>query len=248
MYVTAFCSQKGGSGKTTLSGHLAVQAELAGFGPVALIDCDPQGSLAAWWNSRANKAPAFVRTSLDRLGADLDRLRESGFRHVVIDTPPAISQPILRVMLKSDLVVVPTRPSPHDLRAVRGTLDLIERAEATAVFVLNGAPVRGQITSEAAVALSQYGTVAPTFVHNRTLMASSMTDGRTVMEVRPECRSAQEISALWSYLVERYGRLRNRQVFQEVHRPVPRGFGRRGTDGDTQPTDNRIQELVGEVA
>ena len=28
MHVVALCSQKGGSGKTTLSGHLAVQAEL----------------------------------------------------------------------------------------------------------------------------------------------------------------------------------------------------------------------------
>ena len=64
MRVLALCSQKGGSGKTTLSGHLAVQAELAGAGHVALIDTDPQGSLAAWWNERQSEAPAFVSTSL----------------------------------------------------------------------------------------------------------------------------------------------------------------------------------------
>ena len=44
--ILALASQKGGSGKTTLSGHLAVQAQLAGDGPVVLIDIDPQGSLA----------------------------------------------------------------------------------------------------------------------------------------------------------------------------------------------------------
>jgi len=33
-------SQKGGSGKTTLSGHLAVQAQSVGAGPVVLIDID----------------------------------------------------------------------------------------------------------------------------------------------------------------------------------------------------------------
>jgi cellulose biosynthesis protein BcsQ len=32
MRVVALCSKKGGSGKTTLSGHLGVQAELAGAG------------------------------------------------------------------------------------------------------------------------------------------------------------------------------------------------------------------------
>jgi chromosome partitioning protein len=47
MRVLAVTSQKGGSGKTTLSGHLAVQAELSGAGPVVLVDTDPQGSLTA---------------------------------------------------------------------------------------------------------------------------------------------------------------------------------------------------------
>jgi chromosome partitioning protein len=42
MIVVAVASQKGGSGKTTLSGHLAVEAERAGAGPVTLIDPDPQ--------------------------------------------------------------------------------------------------------------------------------------------------------------------------------------------------------------
>ena len=51
--VLVFASQKGGSGKTTLSGHIAVEAERSGDGPVALIDTDPQGSLAKWWNARA---------------------------------------------------------------------------------------------------------------------------------------------------------------------------------------------------
>src|SRR3546814_9478621 len=43
MRVLAMASQKGGSGKTTLSGHLAVQAQLAGAGPVVLIDIDQIG-------------------------------------------------------------------------------------------------------------------------------------------------------------------------------------------------------------
>ena len=71
MRVLAMASQKGGSGKTTLSGHLAVQAQLAGAGPVCLIDIDPQGSLADWWNERQDEMPAFAQTTVARLASDL---------------------------------------------------------------------------------------------------------------------------------------------------------------------------------
>ena len=90
MRVLAMASQKGGSGKTTLSGHLAVQAQLAGAGPVCLIDIDPQGSLADWWNEREADMPAFAQTTVARLASDLEVLRQQGFRLAVIDTPPAI--------------------------------------------------------------------------------------------------------------------------------------------------------------
>ena len=234
MQVISLCSQKGGSGKTTLTGHLAVQAAQQGQGPVALIDCDPQGSLAAWWNSREAAQPAFLETTLATLGADLQRLRDQGFRYAFIDTPPAVSMPILRVMEQSDLVVIPTRPSPHDLRAVRATLDLAERAGKPLIFVVNGAAPRARITSDAAVALSQHGTVAPSFICHRIALASSMIDGRTVMEIDPEHRASEEIVALWTYLEERLVRLANRLAFHR-QRPTTRAFGRRGDEALDAP-------------
>src|SRR3546814_12798307 len=80
MRVLAVASQKGGSGKTTLSGHLAVQAQLAGAGPVVLIDIDPQGSLPDWWNERDTDYPAFAQPTVARLAADLGVLRQQGFK------------------------------------------------------------------------------------------------------------------------------------------------------------------------
>ena len=64
MIVVAVASQKGGAGKTTLAGHLAVEAEQAGFGPVTLIDTDPQGSLSQWWNTRAARTPQFAKVPI----------------------------------------------------------------------------------------------------------------------------------------------------------------------------------------
>ncbi|MEO0410932.1 MAG: ParA family protein [Pseudomonadota bacterium] len=232
MRIVAFASQKGGSGKTTLSGHMAVAAQRAGFGPVVLIDTDPQGSLSDWWNEREADSPAFAQTTITRLNADLDALREQGFKLAVIDTPPAITTAIQAVVSVADLVVIPTRPSPHDLRAAGATVELIERAGKPLVFVVNAATARARITAEAAIALSQHGTVAPITVHNRTDFAASMTDGRTVMELNENGRSAQEMETLWTYLGERLERNFRRTVFQPRQQPAAPtparpSFGRR---------------------
>ena len=206
MRVVVVASQKGGSGKTTITGHLAVEAVRDGQGPVAIIDTDPQGSLAQWWNAREAAEPAFVQSSLASLREDLSRLREQGFRLVVIDTPPAVTRAISEIVAFADLVILPTRPSPHDLRAVGATVDILEARGKAMVFVLNGATARARITGQAAVALSQHGTVAPATLHHRVNFASSMIDGRTVMETDPESPSAKEISALWDYIRERLQR------------------------------------------
>ena len=200
MRVLVFASQKGGVGKTTLAGHIGVQAERAGAGPVALVDTDPQGSLAKWWNCRREETPAFLHSVFTNLVHDLDEARAQGFKLVVVDTPPAVTKAISEVIAFADLVVLPTRPSPHDLRAVGPTIDICEARRKPVVVVLNAAMARARITMEAAVALSQHGTVAPTTVHNRTDFAASMIDGRTVMEADPEGKSAEEIAALWDYL------------------------------------------------
>ncbi|HEX3675049.1 MAG TPA: ParA family protein [Rhizomicrobium sp.] len=207
MHVLVLASQKGGSGKTTLSGHLAVEAERAGVGPVALIDTDPQGSLSQWWNARAAAAPVFAQTALPDLGDTLDQLRRAGVRLAVIDTPPAITASISQVVAHAHLVVVPTRPSPHDLRAVGATVDIAESHGKPLIFVVNGATQRARLTGEAAVALSQHGTVAPVTLHHRVDFAASMVDGRTVGEAAPKSSSAREMRELWLYVQDRLSRL-----------------------------------------
>jgi len=230
MRVLVFASQKGGSGKTTLAGHIAVEAERAGDGPVALIDTDPQGSLAKWWNSRESPAPVFIQSVFSQLYADLQQIRQAGYKLVVVDTPPAVTRAIAEVVAVADLLVLPTRPSPHDLRAVGPTVDIAESHNKSVVFAINAATKRARITSEAAVALSQHGTVAPVNIHNRVDFAASMIDGRTVMETDPSGQSAEEIGELWQYLKQRLARLESPNVQGRDQRgqPLPghNGLGR----------------------
>src|SRR5689334_6054202 len=207
MHVLVMASQKGGSGKTTLSGHLAVEADKANIGPVALIDTDPQGSLSHWWNAREATSPHFAKVHLMQLGEALEELRKGGIKLAVVDTPPAVTDSISQVVAFADLVIIPTRPSPHDLRAVGATVDIAERHNKPLVFVVNAATARARITGEAAVALSQHGTVAPVTLHHRVDFAASMVDGRTVGEIVPKSASAREVGDLWTYLQDRLSRL-----------------------------------------
>lgn len=245
MRVLVFASQKGGAGKTTLSGHIAVQAELAGAGPVALIDTDPQGSLATWWNARESGTPAFVQAEFTNLFHAIEQLRDTGFKLIVIDTPPAVTRAIAEVVSFADLVILPTRPSPHDLRAVGATVDIIEARRKQMIFVVNAATPRARITSEAAVALSQHGTVAPVTVHQRVDYAASMIDGRTVMETDPTGKSAAEMVSLWEYLETRMIKVMRDQnlAAQPVASAVEpqRSFGQRPAPTQAAEDDEDVQ-------
>lgn len=200
MRTIVVANQKGGAGKTTLAGHLAVAAEAAGAGPVVLIDMDPQGSLADWWNARAAESPRFARPAESALPAALRELEAAGVALVIVDTPPQVGPLIQSAINCADLVVVPTRPSPHDLRAVPATVGMVERAGCRMVFVVNAATKRARLTGQTAIELSQHGTVAPVMVHQRQDYAAAMIDGHAAQELDPEGAASEEITALWQYV------------------------------------------------
>jgi len=200
MRTIVLATQKGGTGKSTIGAHMAVEAQRKRKRPVAIIDTDPQGSLAAWWNAREAATPLFASVDVNRLSDHLDVLRGQGVDLVVIDTPPG-SLPILKAVIAvADLVLIPTRPSPHDLRAIAPTLQLAQDAKKSFVFIVNAATPRSRIALDAITALEQYGKVASVVVHQRIDFAAAMVDGRTVMELNAGSRSAQEIASLWIYV------------------------------------------------
>ena len=198
--VIAVAAQKGGAGKTTIAAHLAVRASQGRRGTVILADTDPQGSLSQWSRARKDDGVALETPSLEELVANPARLRRRATRLVMIDTPPALTKEIEQVIELADLVLVPVRPSPHDLRAIGATVELIRRAGKRFIFIVNGAASRAKITAEAVAALSEHGAVAPVILHQRTEYAASMIDGRTVLETVPSGRSAREICDLWTYI------------------------------------------------
>ncbi len=193
-------SQKGGSGKTTLCAHLAVQAERAGDGPVFVIDTDPQGTLSTWHEKREAEAPQRAEVALADIAGGLQQLRQHKTAYCFIDTAPTRTDENVALFRLADLVLVPIRPSPSDLWAAAATVSLLKEADIPFLFVLTQAKGNASITGQAAAALSHHGPVAETFIADRVPYAAAMTDGRTALELTSKGPAALETAALWKHI------------------------------------------------
>ena len=87
MRTIAILSQKGGSGRTTLTLHLAVAALHDGQS-VAIVDLDPQASAAGWKDSRPGDDPVVVPIPHTRLSQALKTAADAGAALTLIDTAP----------------------------------------------------------------------------------------------------------------------------------------------------------------
>jgi len=129
MKVLAVASQKGGVSKTTLAVHLA--ATFARNRRVALIDRDSQQSSFTWGGS--------LEIPLLSLNGDISRpllevLQESANSDneiAIIDCPPGIGGAFRDLPDVADLVLIPTRPSMLDLRALANSYHELRRKKDT---------------------------------------------------------------------------------------------------------------------
>ena len=197
MKTVVWNSQKGGSGKTSLCAHIAVEAQKVGSGPVYLIDTDPQGTLSTWHERREAEAPHRIETALQELPAALQALEQRDAAWCMIDTAPTRADENAELFRLADLVLVPVRPSPSDLWAVAATVGLLKQLHRPFLFVVNQATLNANITVQAVASLSHHGPVAETIIGSRVPYAAAMIDGRTAPELQPRGPAAAEITALW---------------------------------------------------
>lgn len=207
--VLTVAQRKGGAGKTTLAANLA--AALAAGRRAAVLDIDPQASLARWHAIRAARpAPApevaFSGVSGWRLAAELDRLRRD-HDVVVVDSPPQIDADARRAIRGADLIVVPVQPSPPDLWAAEGTLKLAAEERRPACLVLNRVPAGASRLREAVEADVRARGLAllPAVMGNRAAFAQAFAEGLGVTEAAPRTTAAAELRAVLQALLGMVG-------------------------------------------
>ncbi|MBI5721414.1 MAG: ParA family protein [Burkholderiales bacterium] len=206
MRTIVIANQKGGSGKSTLTVHLATAAERAGDGPALLSDTDPQGTAGDWFNQRRRaglETPRYAPLDLTDLRGRIAALSDAGARYLFIDTAPSIGSVNAELFAIADLILVPLNPTPADLRALVKGLPLIKQSGCPFSFAL--ARVRSNLRNNeaAAMALEALGLVLPTRMHERVIYAETFAHGKTALEIEPDGIAATEVSALWRAVKER---------------------------------------------
>jgi chromosome partitioning protein len=200
MYVLALVTQKGGSGKSTLAVGLAVAAMEHGE-RVAVLEADPQGTIAKWKERRAGSFPRVERISQP---GDIDqallRLAAEGIWLAIIDTAATHNAAAMRAITSADFCLIPARPTPADIEASIPTLIAIRKLNRRFAFILNQTPPRGGRLSEAATSLNSLGHLALPYIGQRNDHQDALGTGLGVTEFAPQGKAAEEIRALWRWV------------------------------------------------
>jgi len=226
MHTIVLATQKGGSGKSTLTIGLALAAQNAGH-KVRLIDTDPQGTLSNWQARRGIAEPMVEAIyNVGRFESRLAQLARGGITVTIVDTASGVGATTAAAIRCADLCLIPARPSLADIEATGPALSAVRFAGKPFAFILNQASVRSFRVGNAAVALSEAAAVAgigdviasPAIVA-RNDQQDALAKGVTVLEFAAEGKSAGEIRLLWQWVSARLETLANADLPVEEGAP-----------------------------
>ena len=203
MRVIAIASQKGGSGKSTISIHLGTLADKQGI-KTLIADMDEHSQTTSeWGKAREQSTPLVANVPLDKLSVMLEQAKEQGFQMVILDLPPYVNEFVQEVTKRADLTIVPTRPFFPDMRTLPRVLKQIHPPYAV---LLNACPVgkngldSGK-TSEARKLLNQNNVpVCEVSITQRVAFADALNGGESVNEFEPKSKASIEVERLLKWV------------------------------------------------
>jgi chromosome partitioning protein len=196
--VVTFANAKGGVGKSTLCSALAVRAAKDSK-RVALLDLDPQESLASWWTRRGRSRNPKLHEA-DATTEAIELLISEGWEWVFVDTGPAKIDLIEPGIAVADLVVVPIRPSAFDLEQADIIIELCELHDKPHAFVINQATADTRLTRTSVKYLEEAGArvIKKPIITYQTAYMAALTVGKSGPEVDKEGTAQAEIEELWA--------------------------------------------------
>lgn len=134
---------KGGVGKSTITQNLAVCLAHLSY-KVVIVDTDINQNSLAWFGARDSDLPninVVGLTESEALSKSIDNLHKD-YDIVLIDGTPNLSKMATRIILTSDILLVPIRPGAQDFRTMEEFINRYNEAkefkpEIPAYFILN---------------------------------------------------------------------------------------------------------------
>src|SRR5690606_36708884 len=135
MITVAFCTQKGGTGKTTIATALADAAHLAGK-KSALLDLDPQTNAVDWFDRREGDGPDVASIQPGAIRRSLDAYRGLGMDWVFIDTPGKMDSASTEAAKYADMVLIPPQAQIFAIDTFDPLMRLLDMAGNRPAFVV----------------------------------------------------------------------------------------------------------------
>ena len=207
MHVVTVLAKKGGVGKTTLSLNFGIAAEL-NKKRVAVLDMDIQQSTAAWSSKyRDIDGPVFTPSEAGDLQRQLQVLRDHRIDIVFIDTPPESprnSAPVSAAVEAASLLVVPFTPQVLAVEATYETSNALRGMAKESLIVINLGPLpeHKRAVDDIHMAAQSYGLpICPHIIARRNDFEVAERLGLGVLEHNPKGKAAQELTAVYTYII-----------------------------------------------
>ena len=204
MKTLAILSQKGGTGKTTATVHLAVAAQQAGHN-VAIIDLDPQAN-AVKWGKRRDEKPQVYSSFASLLEDTLHTAEQNGATLTIIDTQGAANPDTLKIAETADFALITSRPGMMDVEVMLSVVSAVKTAHIPAWVLFNAVRPNCSMLLKAKRAVKTYDL--PTVPHtlgDRVAFSHPLIDGRTAQEYERTGKASQEIKAVYRYIAKKMG-------------------------------------------
>ena len=206
MSILAISNLKGGVGKSTIAQNVAVQLAQQGI-KICIADTDTEQKTSVKWASlRDNSAinvPVFT-ISADKVSQEILALKQN-YDLVIVDGTPALTELTTRIIILSDLVVVPILPGGGDIWALENFLERYKEAKVTKesyggkvniAVVINRFNERTTLDKEVLSAIQEFGIkILDTKLSNRVSYREATISGTGVPEMKDE-KAKQEIEEL----------------------------------------------------